>query len=77
MVIPTPVKVSELDFNSPSTRRFQEFVKEKTAIEIRVLTGDGVIGRIAWQDADWLCVLDDRDRSTLVNRSAIAFIRPV
>jgi host factor-I protein len=67
--------MSELDVNLPSTRQTQGFVKDKTKVSIKLLTGDVFVGKIIWQDPDCLSFVDGNDLKTLIYRQSIAYIQ--
>jgi len=64
-----------LEFGLPSSRYIQTLIREKTAVEIDLLTNTTVSGCILWQDEHCLCI-GDPDRSTLVWKQAIAVMKP-
>ncbi|MGD1903772.1 MAG: RNA-binding protein hfq [Geitlerinemataceae cyanobacterium] len=66
----------ELDTSLPSTRIFQGFIKEKSAIEVRLNDGSTLAGRLAWLDPYFFCVADAAEKQTLVNRDSVATIAP-
>jgi host factor-I protein len=67
----------ELDINQPSTRQMQKIIKEKSSLEVKLLTGDIFNGQLAWQDTDYLCLLLGGDASKIIiNRNAVAYIKP-
>jgi host factor-I protein len=68
--------MSELDVNLPSTRQTQGLIKDKIDVSIKLLTGDTFVGRIVWQDPEYLFFADTNDRKTLISRHAIAYIQP-
>jgi host factor-I protein len=65
----------ELDINQPSTRQIQQLIKDKKTLEIKLVTGDILKGQLAWQDADYLCLLEG-DRKTIVGKTALVYIKP-
>jgi host factor-I protein len=69
--------MSELDVNLPSTRHIQSLIKDKTSVEIKLLTTDVLIGRILWQDPDCLFFSDPNEQKISISRQAIAFIKPL
>jgi host factor-I protein len=67
----------ELDINQPSTRQMQQIIKEKSSLEIKLVTGDVFNGQLTWQDTDYFCLLLAGDKSKIViNRSAVVYIKP-
>lgn len=68
--------MSEFNTDLPSVRRVQTFTKDKTQVEIKLLTNDVLTGTVAWQDPNCLCLQDQNNQQVLVWRQAIAYIRP-
>jgi host factor-I protein len=67
----------ELDINQPSTRQMQQIIKDKSALEIKLVTGDVFNGQLSWQDTDYFCLLLTGDATkVIVNKSAVAYIKP-
>jgi host factor-I protein len=67
---------TELDTGLPSIRLIQSLIRDGREVEIKLLTDDLVVGKVLWQDPDYLCVIDHYNQQTLVFRPAIAFIKP-
>jgi host factor-I protein len=66
---------TEFDTALPSIRQVQTLIKEATVVELKLATGDLLIGRIGWQDRNCLCLLDENEQSTLVWWPAIAYLK--
>ncbi|MFN9175282.1 MAG: Hfq-related RNA-binding protein [Synechocystis sp.] len=66
------------DFNSglPSVRQVQNLIKDQTAVEVKLLTGDALQGKIRWQDPQCLGLTDASDTATIIRLQAIAYISP-
>ena len=67
---------SEFDTTLPSIRQVQTLIKEATIVELKLVSGDLLTGKIGWQDQNCLCLLDQNDQSTIVWRQAIAYLKP-
>ena len=67
---------SEFDTGLPSTRLIQSLIKDGREIEIKLVTDDLLVGKVQWQDSNYLCLIDHYNQQTLVFRPAIAFIKP-
>jgi host factor-I protein len=67
---------TELDTGLPSIRLIQSLIRDGREVEIKLLTDDLVVGKVLWQDPDYLCIIDHYNQQTLVFRPAIAFIKP-
>lgn len=68
--------MSEFDTGLPSIRIVQGFVKDKQEVELKSIAGDIFIGKIQWQDANCICLVDLDERSILVWRQALVYIKP-
>ncbi len=67
----------ELDVNLPSTRQTQGLIKDKIGVEIKLLTNDTFVGKIVWQDYEYIFFADANDQKILISRPAIAYIKPL
>lgn len=67
---------SEFDTALPSIRQVQTLIKEAKIVELKLVTGDLLAGKIGWQDQNCLCLLDDNNQPTTVWRHAIAYLKP-
>ncbi|MBD2088679.1 RNA chaperone Hfq [Microcoleus sp. FACHB-1515] len=67
---------TELETGLPSTRQIQSLTREGTEVELKLVTGDLLTGKIRWQDPHCLCLIDQYDQATIVWRQAIAFLKP-
>lgn len=67
------------DTSLPSVRHLQHLVRDRQLVELKLLTGEQLQGRLFWQDAECLCLQGEGEgeQSTLVWRNAIAFLRPL
>jgi len=68
--------MSEFNTDLPSIRKVQAYTKDKNLLELKLLTGDSLIGTILWQDPNSICLQDQSSQQILIWRNAIAFIRP-
>ena len=68
--------MSEFETGLPSVRLIQSYIKDKEQLEIKLMTGDLLAGRIFWQDNNCICLLDASEKQILISRSAIAYIKP-
>ena len=69
--------LTEFDTSLPSTKQFQTFIKQTQQLEVKLVTGDIISGRIVWQDHHCMLFIDSKDQKTTVWKQAIAYIRPV
>ncbi|MEO0488118.1 MAG: RNA-binding protein hfq [Cyanobacteria bacterium P01_A01_bin.123] len=66
---------TELEVGLPSVHQFQQLIREKQTIDIKMVTGDLLSGTLRWQDPHCMC-LDTNDGEAMVLwRSAIAYIK--
>lgn len=67
---------NDFDTALPSIRQVQTLIKEATIVELKIVSGDLLTGKIGWQDQNCLCLLDQNNQSTIVWRQAIAYLKP-
>lgn len=60
---------------TPSVRQIQGYIRDKRAINIKLLTGDTLQGVIFWQDQDCICLKVAENQLTIW-KQAIAFLQP-
>jgi len=66
---------SEFDPALPSIRQVQTLIKEAIIVELKLLTGELLTGKIGWQDQNCLCLLDQNDQPTIVWRHALVYLK--
>jgi host factor-I protein len=64
-----------LNTDLPSVRQIQTYIREKSMVEVKLLTGDLITGSVFWQDSDCINIRDASDQTIMISRPAIAFIR--
>jgi len=67
---------SEFDTALPSIRQVQTLIKEAIAVELKLITGDLLTGKLGWQDQNCICLLDENNQPITVWRHAIAYLKP-
>ncbi len=67
----------ELDINQPSTRQIQQLIKEKSKLELKLVTGDILSGELFWQDADYFCLTDNDSNKVIISKLAVAYLKPL
>ncbi len=67
---------SEFDTALPSIRHIQTLVKDATIVELKLLTGDLLTGKLGWQDQNCICLLGEKNQPITVWRHAIAYVKP-
>ncbi|MBW4636522.1 MAG: RNA chaperone Hfq [Iphinoe sp. HA4291-MV1] len=68
--------ITEFDTSLPSFRQVQNLIQQAVTIQIKLLTGDILTGRIIWQDSQCMCLMDTSSQQTTVWKHAIAYIQP-
>ena len=67
--------MTEFDTALPGVRQVQNYIKEKQEVELKLVTDDLVVGKIIWQDADSLCIMDHYNQEILVWRQALVYLK--
>lgn len=67
---------SEFDPALPSIRQVQTLIKNAVVVELKLVTSELLIGKLAWQDQNCICLMDENDQPTTVWRQAIAYLKP-
>lgn len=59
----------------PSVRQIQTLIRDKAAVEVKLITGDLLSGRVVWQDPQCIC-LETADQSKhQIWKQAIGFLK--
>lgn len=66
---------SEFDTALPSVRQVQTLIKEASSVQLKLVTGDLLAGKINWQDQNCLSLLDENNQPILVWRHAIIYLK--
>ncbi len=66
----------ELETSLPSVRQVQALIKDSNEVELKLITGDLLTGKVRWQDPYCICLLDHYDQPTIVWRSALVYMKP-
>ena len=69
--------MSEFDIGLPSVRVVQSYIKDKLEVELKLIGGDILEGKIIWQDPDCFYLSDEGEKSILIWRQAVAYIKPL
>ncbi|BAY48297.1 hypothetical protein NIES4073_35760 [Kalymmatonema gypsitolerans NIES-4073] len=67
--------ITEFDTSLPSIRQIQNLIQQAATIQLKLLTGDTLTGKVIWQDAQCVCLVDENSQQTTVWKQAIAYIR--
>ena len=68
--------MSEFNTDLPGIRQVQSYIKDKQEVELKLVTDDLIVGKIIWQDADSLCLMNPDNQQTLVWRQALVYLKP-
>ncbi|MEH2065922.1 MAG: RNA chaperone Hfq [Nostoc sp.] len=68
--------LTEFDTTLPSIRQVQNLIKQTTPVELKLLTGDVITGKVVWQDPQCICIADENSQQTIIWKHAIAYIKP-
>ncbi|EDX84720.1 hypothetical protein S7335_2417 [Synechococcus sp. PCC 7335] len=63
------------DTGLPSIRQVQSLIRDQQTVEVKLVTGDVVVGVVSWQDANAICVKGNDSRNTILMRGAIAYVK--
>ncbi|MFM2064445.1 MAG: hypothetical protein RLZZ507_4116 [Cyanobacteriota bacterium] len=66
---------TDFDTTLPSIRLLQNWIKQKATVELKLMTGDVITGRVFWQDINCVCILDANNEQTIVWKIAIAYMK--
>jgi host factor-I protein len=66
--------LGNLNTSLPSTRKMHSFIREKQEIQVKLLTGEVVTGRLLWLDEHCLMIESGEDKM-MVWVNAIAYIK--
>lgn len=67
---------TELETGLPSTRQIQSLIRDNREVELKLITGDLLAGKIRWQDPHCISLVDQYDQDTLVWRQGIVYLKP-
>ncbi|NEP17265.1 MAG: RNA-binding protein hfq [Leptolyngbya sp. SIO4C1] len=65
---------TEFDTGLPSFRQVQMLIRDRQTIEVKLTTGDVLIGNIIWQDQHVIC-LETEGQSLMLMRGAVAYLK--
>ncbi|HYW22039.1 MAG TPA: RNA-binding protein hfq [Nodularia sp. (in: cyanobacteria)] len=66
---------NQFDTSLPSIRQLQELIKQKGVIELKLITGDLLTGKVFWQDQNCVCIVDHHNQQTTIWKQAIAYYK--
>lgn len=59
----------------PSVRQVQNLIRDKDPVEVKLLTGDVISGRVLWQDPQCICVETEDQGKHQIWKQAIGFLK--
>jgi host factor-I protein len=65
----------DFDTSLPSVRLVQNLIKQTSSVELKLMTGDTIVGRILWQDNQCICIVDESSQQTTVWKQAVAYLK--
>lgn len=69
--------LTEFDTSLPSVRQVQNLIKETSQVEVKLLTGDVISGKILWQDLQCMLVQDISGQKITIWKQALAYMKPL
>ena len=67
--------LTEFDTSLPSIKQVQRLIQENTQIELKLITGDVIAGKLLWQDLQCFCIMAEDNQKTTVWKQAIAYLK--
>ena len=64
------------DTGLPSTRQVQSLIKDEKQVDVKLVTGEVLSGKIRWQDQHCIALIDENNQSIIMWRQALAYIKP-
>ncbi|TVP66643.1 MAG: RNA-binding protein hfq [Leptolyngbya sp. LCM1.Bin17] len=65
----------EFSTGFPHVRQVQNLIRDKQSVDVKLLTGDLISGRILWQDPQCICLETDDQHKHQIWKQAIGFIK--
>ncbi|WOD38329.1 Hfq-related RNA-binding protein [Nodosilinea sp. E11] len=59
----------------PSVRQVQTLIRDKSTVDVKLITGDLISGRVVWQDPQCICVETDDQSKHQIWKQAIGFLK--
>lgn len=59
----------------PSVRQVQNVIRDKASVEVKLITGDVIVGRVLWQDPQCICIETDDQSKHQIWKQAIGFLK--
>lgn len=68
---------TELDTSLPSVKQLQNSIKEAKPIELKLVTGDLLAGKILWQDQHCVFLTSENTQKTMIWKQSIVYMKQV
>ncbi|MBD1876278.1 RNA-binding protein hfq [Nodosilinea sp. FACHB-131] len=59
----------------PSVRQVQNLIRDHAPIEVKLITGDVITGRVVWQDPQCICIQTEDQSKHQIWKQAIGFLK--
>ncbi len=59
----------------PSVRQVQTLIRDKATVEVKLLSGDLISGRVVWQDPQCICLETEDQSKHQIWKQAIGFLK--
>lgn len=59
----------------PSVRQIQTLIRDKATVEVKLLSGDLLSGRVVWQDPQCICLETEDQSKYQIWKQAIGFLK--
>lgn len=59
----------------PSVRQVQNLIRDKATVEVKLITGDLISGRVVWQDPQCICLETEDQSKHQIWKQAIGFLK--
>jgi host factor-I protein len=59
----------------PSVRQVQTLIRDKATVEVKLITGDLLSGRVLWQDPQCICLVTEDQSKHQIWKQAIGFLK--
>ncbi|WP_035986477.1 Hfq-related RNA-binding protein [Leptolyngbya sp. KIOST-1] len=59
----------------PSVRQVQNLIRDKASVEVKLITGDVLVGRVLWQDPQCICLETETQGKHQIWKQAIGFLK--
>lgn len=76
LLIRITAMTAELETGLPSFRQLQTLIRDDSEVELKLITGDLLHGKIRWQDSHCIGLIDQYDQPTIVWRHSLAYLKP-